>query len=262
LRRRFCSSAYQPKSRGTEKVTNEVTIRNETRLAGLAAFAQDNDTVMLAGDPLYFKKGFWFRGEKEFDPSGHHFLVNHLEAYTGWTRWGDKKPVDQRLVRCADYARKEPREALGFTDKNQWETNDRGIPQDPWQPSDRIVLRTMDSGEDLLTFITGSVGGRNAIAKLLGKVARSVHAAEGQSWSCNAAPTFMMIMVRSIIRSFRSSTGPIGIGTKSWMAARRCRRIRSAMTRFRSNGRKSHYCGSRREVGRALRPRPLSCSCR
>jgi hypothetical protein len=63
-------------------------------------------------------------------------------------------------------ARKEPRESLGFTDKNQWETNDRGIPQDPWQPSDRIVMRTMDSGEDLLTFITGSVGGRNAIAKL------------------------------------------------------------------------------------------------
>jgi hypothetical protein len=163
-----------------ELMTNELAVRNETRLAGLAAFAQDNDTVMLAGDPLYFKKGFWFRGEKEFDPSGHHFLVNHLEAYTGWTRWSDRKPVDQRLVRCADYSRKEPREALGFTDKNQWETNDRGAPQDPWQPSDRIVLRTMDSGEDLLTFITGSTGGRNAIAKLLGKVARSPNAAAGK----------------------------------------------------------------------------------
>jgi hypothetical protein len=159
-------------------VTNEIAIRNETRLAGLAAFAQDNDTVMLAGDPLYFKKGVWFRGEKEFDPSGHHFLVNHLEAYSGWTRWSDRKPVDQRLVRCAEYRMKEPREALGFTDKNQWEVNDRGVPQDPWQPSDRIVLRTMD--RDLLTFITGSVGGRNAIAKLLGKVAKSPSAVSGK----------------------------------------------------------------------------------
>ena len=106
--------------------------------------------------------------------------MNYQEAYTGWTRWSEKKPVDQRLVKCADYARKEPREDLGFTDKNQWETNDRGIPQDPWQPSDRIVLRSMDSSQDLLTFITGSVGGRNAIAKLLGKVARSVNAAEGK----------------------------------------------------------------------------------
>ena len=61
-------------------MTNELVLRSETNLAGLAAFAQDNDTVMLAGDPLYFKKGVWFRGEKEFDPSGHHFLVNHLEA--------------------------------------------------------------------------------------------------------------------------------------------------------------------------------------
>ena len=52
-------------------MTQEIAIRNETKLAGLDAFARDNDTVMLAGDPLYFKKGFWFRGEKEFDPSGH-----------------------------------------------------------------------------------------------------------------------------------------------------------------------------------------------
>ena len=36
------------------------------------------------------------------------------------------------------------------------------------------------AAEDLLTFITGSVGGRNAIAKLLGKVAKSPNAAEGK----------------------------------------------------------------------------------
>jgi hypothetical protein len=38
----------------------------------------------------------------------------------------------------------------------------------------------MDSAQDLLTFISGSVGGRNAIAKLLGKVARSCQATEGK----------------------------------------------------------------------------------
>jgi hypothetical protein len=38
----------------------------------------------------------------------------------------------------------------------------------------------MDSAEDLLTFITSSVGGRNAIAKLLGKVAKSPNAAQGK----------------------------------------------------------------------------------
>jgi hypothetical protein len=42
----------------------------------------------------------------------------------------------------------------------------------------------MDSSEDLLTFITSSVGGRNAIAKLLGKVAHSVHATEGKMPVC------------------------------------------------------------------------------
>ena len=41
-------------------------------------------------------------------------------------------------------------------------------------------MRTTDSAQDLLTFISSSIGGRNAIAKLLGKVSRSVHAAEGK----------------------------------------------------------------------------------
>jgi hypothetical protein len=160
-------------------MTNELAIRNGTRLTGLAAFAQDNDMVMLAGDPLYFKKGVWYRGQEAFDPKGLHFIVNYQEAYTGWTRWSEKKPVEHRLVRCADYSQKLPREALGHNDRNAWETYDRGIPQDPWQPSDRIVLRTMDSAQDLLTFISSSVGGRNAIAKLLGKVANSADASEG-----------------------------------------------------------------------------------
>ena len=157
-------------------MSNELALR--TNLTGLATFAQDNDAVMLAGDPLYFKKGQWYRGQEDFEPQGLHFLINHHEAYTGWTRWSDKKPVEQRLVRCSDYQSKTPREALGFLDKNVWETNDRGVPQDPWQPSDRMVLRTMDTAQDLLTFISSSIGGRNAIAKLLGNVARSAHAAE------------------------------------------------------------------------------------
>ena len=80
-------------------MTNEIA-RTENRLTGLAAFAQDNDTVMLAGDPLYFKKGVWYRGQEAFDPKGLHFLVNYLEAYTGWTRWSDRKPVDQASQMC------------------------------------------------------------------------------------------------------------------------------------------------------------------
>jgi len=55
-------------------MTNELVLRSETNLAGLSAFAQDNDTFMLAGDPLYFKKGVWFRGEREFDPRACTFL--------------------------------------------------------------------------------------------------------------------------------------------------------------------------------------------
>ncbi len=158
----------------------QLAIRNETNLAGLAAFAADNDAVMIAGDPLYFKKGEWFKGEAAFEPKDRAFLANIGEAYTGWVKWLDKKPSEHRLHRMLDYTRETPRSELGDLDKNAWEVSDRGVPQDPWQPSDRLVLRTTDSAEGLLTFISGSKGGRNALSKLMGKVAKSTHAAAGK----------------------------------------------------------------------------------
>jgi hypothetical protein len=161
-------------------MTNVVALRNENGLAGLAAFAQDHDSIAIAGDLLKFAKGKWYSGQEEFDPQGQHFLVNVREAYTGWTFWQDKKPVEHRLVRCSDYAHKAPREALGHTDKNSWPVNDRGAPQDPWQQSDRMVLRAMNGAQELYTFVSGSNGGRNAIAKMLGAVARSPQAKEGK----------------------------------------------------------------------------------
>jgi hypothetical protein len=116
-------------------MTNELAIRNETRLTGLAAFAQDNDAVMLAGDPLYFKKGTWYRGQQAFDPGGLHFIANYEESYTGWTRWSEKKPIEHRLVRCADYSRNEPREALGFTDKTHGRPTTGAFHKTPGRPA-------------------------------------------------------------------------------------------------------------------------------
>ena len=153
---------------------NELTVRgNES--SGLMRYVAENDQVAIAGDLLLFKKGLWYRGGAEFSPGTRAFLANPLEAWTGWCRWEDGKPVEHRIVRVAEYAGRISREALGDMDKNAWPTNDHGVPTDPWQPSDRILLRTTDSAEEILTFVSGSRGGRNALASLMGKVARSTH---------------------------------------------------------------------------------------
>ena len=153
---------------------NELAIRNENA-SGLMRYVAENDQVAIAGDLLLFKKGLWYRSGAEFTPGPRQFLANPGETYTGWTKWDDGKPTDHRLSRIADYAGGISRRELGDMDKNAWPTNDHGAPIDPWQPSDRMLLRTTDSAEDLLTFVSGSRGGRNAIASLIGKVARSIH---------------------------------------------------------------------------------------
>jgi hypothetical protein len=154
-------------------ITTEIALKSD--LAGLARYVAENDQVMIAGDLLLFKKGLWYRAGNAFKPGDQAFLANPAEAMTGWVKWADGKPEDHRLVRILDYKGRIPREVLGDLDKNAWPTDDRGTPQDPWQPSDRILMRTMDTAEDLLTFVSGSRGGRNALARLMGKVARSVH---------------------------------------------------------------------------------------
>ena len=158
--------------------SQEIATRQE--IGGLAAFAADNDAVMMAGDSIFFKKGTWYRGENAFDTRGLTFVANIAEAYTGWTRWEGKRPTEHKYQRLVDYTREVPRAALGDLDRNAWEADDRGMPHDPWQISDRIVLRSAERPDELFTFISSSKGGRNALAKLMKKVARSPQAKEGR----------------------------------------------------------------------------------
>ena len=154
--------------------SSNIAIRND--VSGLALFGAEAEQIMTAGKLLLFKKGKFYIAGAEFNPGSRSFLANPVDgATTGWTKWQDGKPVDHRFVRVIDYAQRISREELGDLDRNAWPTNDRGEPADPWQPSDRLVIRTVDSCEQLLTFTTSSRGGRTALANLMGKVAKSVH---------------------------------------------------------------------------------------
>src|SRR5262249_22936862 len=61
---------------------------------------------------------------------------------------------------------------LGDMDQSQWERDAAGKPRDPWVLQYYLALEDVETGE-LLTFVTGTAGGTNAIGKLCGQFARN-----------------------------------------------------------------------------------------
>ncbi len=131
-----------------------------------AAYAAETQASAIAGDLLAFRKGTWQRGEnKDTVPAEATFVANMAHIWRGWIRWNDGKPVEHRLVPVGE--RPPDRNELGHFDEAKWEIGNDGNPRDPWAPTDRIVLRESSDGElSLLTFSTGSFGGRQALGKL------------------------------------------------------------------------------------------------
>ena len=58
---------------------------------------------------------------------------------------------------------------LGDMDKSLWETDDKGEPKDPWQPTNYLPL--MDADGNLFTFTTSSRGGLRAVGELVRRYA-------------------------------------------------------------------------------------------
>ena len=153
---------------------------NHGQVSPWAEYANDVLASAIAGDLLKFAKGDWLRGEgNEAVPDDASFLTNMNELWTGWQRWEDGHPVEHRLSRLIDRAPKIQRDELGYTDKSAWETDNNGAPRDPWQMTDRLVMRD-DATQELCTFATSSYGGQWGLAKLLRAYAQERHKFDGR----------------------------------------------------------------------------------
>lgn len=156
-------------------MTNEIIPKPATDdvTKACAAYAATTQASAIAGDLLAFRKGVWQRSEsKEAVPADATFVANMAELWRGWVRWHDGTPAEHRLVRCVD-GRPPGRNELGHHDEAEWETGNDGSPRDPWTMTDRVVMRESGGGElALLTFSTGSVGGRQALGALCSTYAR------------------------------------------------------------------------------------------
>jgi len=146
-----------------------------TALGQPSVFAQYADAVAprnIVGKLLKFSKGDYVAGEGgEEMKDGTRLIAIMDELWTGWTRWEDNKPVEQRIGRVVDKFVPPPRRELGYENRDEWSADDRGEARDPWQFGNYLVLKNPETGE-FFTFTTGTRGGLNAIADLCRHYAR------------------------------------------------------------------------------------------
>jgi hypothetical protein len=124
-------------------------------------------------DPLLkFNKGHYYVGDEEVLMDGREHVAQMADVAYGWTKFVDKKPAaDPRIGRISEGFVAEPREALGDTDKSQWERDSRNEPRDPWGLQWYVPLVNTETGEGVV-FVTGSGGGRRAVGNLLRNYSR------------------------------------------------------------------------------------------
>jgi hypothetical protein len=116
------------------------------------------------GTMLKFVKGRWMIGDDEV-PAGTEFVVHIDHLVRGWIRFEDKKVVERILVRRGDKQRLPDRDDLSYASENDWPRDSKGKPRNPWAKQFFVPLLTVNDGK-LVTFVTGSVGGRIAVGKL------------------------------------------------------------------------------------------------
>jgi hypothetical protein len=128
-------------------------------------------------DPLLkCTKGKYYSGgnDDEVPMNGREFVVVMSDVSYGWVKFVDKKVVDQKIGRISEGFVAENRDALGDTDKSQWEIDSRNEARDPWALQWYVPIADFDSGEGFV-FVGGSGGARRAVGNLLRTYGRNSH---------------------------------------------------------------------------------------
>jgi hypothetical protein len=151
-------------------MSNELTTIEARRELLLRAAAEINEVGRLP--KLKFLKGRYFRGDDEV-LAGREVIAHVTQWTFGWVKWLDGKPVEQRIGKVCDGFRMPERHDLGDMDQTQWPKDGGGVPRDPWQRQHYLPLEDAELGE-VLIFVTGSYGGRQAISKLCASAAHNL----------------------------------------------------------------------------------------
>jgi hypothetical protein len=135
--------------------------------SNLPARPEDVADVMLSETAssnalLLFKKGKYTSAGNDVE-IGTEFISYPFDAMRGLVRWQDKKVVDRRMGRIRD----------------RFKLTREELPADEdWQPQCVLPLEDPETGT-FVAFVSGSVGGRIAIEKLINTAAQMVKSGKG-----------------------------------------------------------------------------------
>lgn len=139
---------------------------------GYDPFAAYGQEAASGGTFLKFNKGEWQAGQNSDEvPLGTRLVVNMSELSIGWIRWENGSPAERRLNLLTSGIKPERREDLGFDDQSEWETNDDGDPQDPWNFTNELPMADPKDGTQY-TFSASSKGSIGCIGNACKAYAR------------------------------------------------------------------------------------------
>jgi hypothetical protein len=119
------------------------------------------------GTLLKFNKGERYVGDSAVLTSPEY--IGHVDSLViGWIRFDEKKVAERILLRRGEKKRLPDRDELSFADKSEWPLDSKGIARDPWVKQYYLPLIDTSDGA-LVTFVSGTVGGKIAIGKLCDK---------------------------------------------------------------------------------------------
>lgn len=149
---------------------NAITETNQNTAVATAPgydpFAAYGQEAASGGTFLKFAKVEWQKGQNSEEvPLGTRLAANMSELSIGWIRWADGKPAERRFGLLAQGYKPEPRDALGFADQDEWETDKDGKPVDPWSFTNELPVVDPETGEQL-TLSVSSKGGIGCIGNL------------------------------------------------------------------------------------------------
>jgi hypothetical protein len=152
-------------------MSTAIAITVENTALAIAAAAQEEGANEL-GRLLKFSKGHFLVGTEEI-PLGGEFVA-HVQHWTrGWVKFKLGELVERKVGRVADGFVVPQRDELDDGIESLWEKGPNGQPTDPWTQQSYLPLEDVETGE-IVTFVSGSVGGRQAVSNLAARAARQM----------------------------------------------------------------------------------------
>ena len=144
-----------------------------TQPAGVPSYPAGYDPYATYGEQassmkiyMIFKNGeYLFGADQEEIPEGTRFIANMAGLRIGWKHWSGKRVTAERMGPLAEGYRPPDRHELGDFDQSQWELDDKRQPRDPWQFTNELVLRGLETGDEFV-FASSGKGGLGAVGEL------------------------------------------------------------------------------------------------